>query len=342
MKIDGRKLDHKTLEFIRKNAVKRVLEGESPEDVIESLGLHRSCIYDWISLYQDGGWPALCAKEIEGRPRKLSAEQEQWVYDTVTTSNPLQMKFKFALWTRAMIRTLIKGEFGIELSLPSISRLLKRVGLSCQKPLVRAYQKNPGLVEEWIQEDYPKIKTLAKKEGAEIFFADEAAVRSDYHSGTTWAPRGKTPVVEGTGARFRVNLISAVSSKGHMRFMVTKNSFKAAEFIEFLKRLVHNADRPIFLIVDGHPTHRAKKVTKFVESLDGRLRLFFLPPYSPELNPDEFVWNHLKNHNIGRSSISGPDDLKKKVHAQMRSLQKMPGLVRSFFRAPSTKYAAAM
>lgn len=337
---DGRRLDHKTLEAIRIRAVQQVQAGESPEVVIKALGFSRACIYEWLAAYRAGGWDALKAKKLHGRPRKINANQMKWIYDTVTLKSPLQLKFKFALWTRAMIRTLIAEKFGLKLSLASVGRLLAQLGLTCQRPLVRAFQQNPALVERWLREEYPAIKSLAHREKAEIYFGDEAGVRSDFHAGRTWAPKGQTPVVRSTGARFGMNLISAVTPKGELRFMIVQGKLRAGGFIEFLRRLVHGAVRPIFLIVDGHPVHRAAAVKKFVASLEGRLRLFFLPPYSPELNPDEHVWNDLKNHGVGPTMILGPDDLKSKVLSYLRSLQKTPEKIRSFFQAPETRYAA--
>jgi transposase len=223
----------------------------------------------------------------------------------------------------------------------SVGRLLKKLGLSPQKPLRRAYQQDPEAVDRWVKEEYPAIRKLAKREKAEIFFADEASVRSDYHSGTTWAPRGQTPVVPTTGARFSLNLVSAVSPRGDMRFMTVNGRMNAAKFIEFLQRLMKGSDRPVFLIVDGHPTHRAVKVKKFVASTKGKLRLFFLPPYSPELNPDESVWNYVKNHHVGKATITGPDQFRDLVLGTLRQIQKLPALVRSFFGQRELHYITA-
>jgi transposase len=175
---------------------------------------------------------------------------------------------------------------------------------------------------------------------ATIYFEDESAIRSDYHRGTTWAPVGNTPVVRATGARFRVNLISAISAQGALRFMVTEQRLTAAVFIEFLKRLLHGAKAPVFLILDGHPVHRSVKVRKFVAATEGRLRLFFLPPYSPELNPDELVWNHLKRHRVGKTTVTGHDDLKRKVIGFLRSLQKLPAVVQAFFHEQHVRYVS--
>ena len=338
---DGRRLGHKTREQIRIRAVQQIEQGESPEIVARGLGFHRSCVYDWVAKYREGGLEALRTKPIAGRPGKLSGRHLQKLYGIITSKSPLQLKFQFALWTRSMIRELIRDEFKVRLSDVSVGRLLRKLGLSPQKPLLRAYQQDPQRVERWKSEEYPSIKKLAKQVGATIYFADESAVRSDYHSGTTWAPVGKTPVIGTTGARFRVNLISAISAQGALRFMVTKERLTAEVFVDFLKRLLHGADAPTFLILDAHPVHRSAKVRRFVASTNGQLRLFFLPPYSPELNPDELVWNHLKRHRVGKTAIAGPDDLKRKVISFLHSLQKLTTVLRAFFHERHVRYVLA-
>lgn len=341
MKIDGRKLSHAKLEEIRFKAVKGVQEGQPPTAVARTMGLYPNRIFVWLAMYRAGGWDALRASKGSGRPKRLTGRQIQWIYNTITMKSPLQLKLPFALWTRSQIRTLLYREFRIRLSLTSIGRLLAQLGLSCQKPLFRAYQQNPSLVEQWLKQEYPRIRAMAKREAAEIFFEDESGVRSDFHSGTTWAPKGKTPVVRATGQRFSLNMISAISPKGSLRFMVVRGGVGARVFIEFLKRLMQGRRRAVFLIVDGHPAHRSKSVRSHVDSLGGRLKLFFLPPYSPELNPDEFVWNDVKNNGVARTLVHGPRDLHRAVLGRLRYLQKSPHIVRSFFQAPDTRYAAA-
>lgn len=337
---DARKLDHKTLEAIRIRAVQRVQSGESPEVVINVLGFSRACIYNWLAAYRAAGWGALKARELYGRPHKLRGPQIQWIYRTVTMKNPLQLKFPFALWTRGMIRTLIWRKYHVKLSLASVGRLLAQLGLSCQRPLAKAFEQNPSLVEQWVKKEYPKIRGQANREGAEIVFADESGIRSDFHAGTTWAPIGHTPVVRQTGQRFSLNMISAVSPKGQLRFMVTRKRIGASVFVEFLKRLMHGWDKSIFLIVDGHPTHKACLVKTFLETTKGKLRLFYLPPYSPELNPDEYVWNDVKNNGVGRSIITNTKNLRSAVTSRLRYLQKNPEHVRTFFQSGTTRYAA--
>jgi transposase len=339
MKTDARAIDHKTLTELRKRAVARVQEGQIPTAVARVLGIHDRTIFRWLAKYRSGGWHNLDAKKRGGRPPKLDGKVLKWVYNTVTMKSPLQLKFPFALWTSTMIRELIYRRYGIKLSRSSVCRLLGQLGLSAQRPLWRAYQQNPELVQKWIDEQYPKIRRQARRVGAEIYFGDEAGVRSDFHSGTTWGKRGHTPIVSSTGARFSVNMISAVSPRGQMRFMITKARVTAKVFIEFLKRLLVNAPGPVFLIVDGHPTHKAKCVRRFIESQQGKLKLFLLPPYSPELNPDEYVWNDLKNNCIGRKFLSSKAQLRKQVLNHLRKLQKMPALIMSFFQSPTTRYA---
>jgi transposase len=337
---DGRSLSHATLAEIRERAVERVVrDGESPEVVIRALGFHRSVIYEWLGRFRRGGMAALEAKPVPGRPAKLGATEMQRLVHTITSKNPLQLRFPFALWTRSMIQELIWREFGVSLSESAVGRMLRRLGLSPQRPLFRAYQQDPQAVQRWREEEYPAIQKLAKAEGAVICFGDEAGIRSDHHSGTNWAPQGQTPVVRTTGSRFGMNLISAVSAKGQLRFMVTPDRMTALVFVEFLRRLIHNQERPVFLIVDNHSTHRARIVKDFVEKNSKRLRLFYLPSNSPELNPDEWVWRHVKNHRVGRQVITGPLQFRQQVLTALHRLQKLTSVIRGFFYDPDIRYA---
>lgn len=339
-KLDGRRLSHKALEEIRIRAVTLVQKGKSPEEVISALGMSRSCIYNWLAAYRSGGWYALKSKKLNGRPKKLTGKQIQQIYKMIVQKNPQQYRFKFALWTLKLVNEMIRLKLGVKLSTASVWRLLKQLGLTCQRPLFKAYQQDAKAVQGWLKTTYPKIKALAKRVNAKVFFGDEAGIRSDFHAGTTWAPKGETPIVKSNGQRFGLNIISAVSTVGEMRFMVVDGTVKSKEFISFLSRLIAGIDYKVFLIVDGHPTHRSKKVKEYVASTKGKLGLFYLPGYSPELNPDEFVWNDLKNKVIGRKFISTKDDLKSIVIGGMRSLQKQPAKIKSYFQAKHTQYAA--
>ena len=338
---DARKLDHKTLEEMRARAVRSVQNGQSPEVVAQALGINRTTIYDWLAKYRRGGWSALKAKPVPGRPPKLSGHAIKWIYDTVTQKSPLQLKFEFALWTREMIAKLIADRFGVKLSVSSVGRLLAQLGLTCQKSLHRALEQDDALVQQWLKKEYPKIKALAAQQKADIYFGDAAHIRSDHHAGRTWGKKGETPIVLSTGQRRGMSMISAITSRGHLRFMVLEDgSVNADAFIEFVKRLLVGVKRKIFLIVDGGPAHRAKKTKAFVESLQGKLRLFFLPPYSPDRNPDELVWKHVKADTVGRMMITSKGELVKKVRSSLLSLQRLPSKVRSFFQKETLRYAA--
>src|SRR5580700_10581421 len=317
-KDDARKLDHATLEALRMRAVRSVQDGDSPEDVARTLRVTPRAMYRWLALYRRGEWNALKAKPLAGRPPKLDGGMLRWLYRTVTQKNPLQLKFQFALWTREMVAELIERKSGVRLARNSVGRLLAQLGITPQKPLYRAIEQ-----------------------AADIYFGDAAHIRSDHHAGRSWGKRGETPVIATTGARHAMSLLSAITSKGRMRFMVkATGGVNAAVFIEFLKRLLVGATRPIFLIVDRGPAHRAKKTQAFAESLGGRLRLFFLPPYSPDRNPDELVWKYLKADTVGRMLVTGKADFKSKVVSAMRRLQRNPAKICSFFQKPSLRYAA--
>jgi transposase len=283
---DGRKLDHKTLEQLRIRAVCQIEQGAHPEDIAQALGMTRAAVYSWLAKYRQGGLAALRAKPVPGRPPTLSGAQLARLYHLVVGNDPRQLRFAFALWTRAMIRELIGREFGVRLSEVSVGRLLRKLGLSPQRPLYRAYQQNPEAVARWKAETYPAIRAEATQVGATVCFVDEARVRSDYHAGTTWAPVRQTPVVATTGDRFGVNLISAVTAKGALRFAAYEGSLNGPVFIDFCRRLLlHDTPGPVFLVLDGHPVHRSTVVKSFAASTNGQLRLFFLPGYAPELTP---------------------------------------------------------
>lgn len=335
---DGRKLDRKALEAIRIRAVKRVEAGESPEIVGKALGFTRTQIYEWLAKYREGGIDALRSRKAPGKTPRLGGKELQRVYSLVVSNNPQQLKFKFALWTKAMVRELIRREFRVNLSDVSVGRLLHKLGLAPMRQIHRAIESDELPVCKWMAEDYQTICQLATEQKAEIYFGDESSVRSDYHADTSWAPKGRTPVVQTTAKRHRVNLVSAISTKGVMRFMATEENITSQIFIQFLKRLAYKADTPIFLIVDNHAVHHSDKVLEYVQNTEGRLRIFYLPPYSPELNPDEHIWNHLKHHKIGRQSTRNSFELTKRIESIMRSLQSLPEKIKSFFRHPWTKY----
>jgi len=338
--MDGRKLKHEVLTEFRKRAVARVQSGESPELVIRAMGFNRACIYNWLAMYRAGGWDGLDARKRGGRPRKLNGRIIRWVYLVVVGKDPRQYKFPFALWTRNAIATLIYQRYDIRLSANSVGRLLAQLGITPQKPLWRAYQQDPERVRLWVEEEYPSIAKEAKRLKAEIWFADESGLRSDYHAGTTWGAKGKTPVVRSTGARHRLNLLSVVNRRGRMRFMIEKGGVNGEVMCRFLDRLMIGSSRPVFLIWDGHPTHKSNEVSAKIRSYKGKLRVYLLPGYSPELNPGEGVWREVKAHRLGRAGVFTFADMKSKALGALRHLAHRPDKIRKLFCTSTTCYAA--
>src|SRR3982750_3357732 len=319
---DGRKLDHHTLEVLRLRAVDQVARGVPAAEVgagLTAVGIHPKTIYTWLAQARAGGRQALLSRSAPGPRRKLSDTQLRELADLIITTDPRDHGFPVALWTREIVRQLIAARFGVPLTVASVGRTLHDLGLSAQRPLYRAEQADPAAVAAWKQGEYPAIAAAARAAGGTVFFVDEAGVRSDYHAGTTWAPVGRTPTVAATGARFGLNLISAISAQGALRFSVLTGTLTAAGFIAFLKRLLHDAQRigagPVFCIVDNHPAHRATAVDRFVDSTHGAPRLHRLPAYSPQLNPDEWVWKNVKHDRVAPSAPRGPEQMKAVVTA---------------------------
>lgn len=303
------------------------------------MGVSRASVFDWWKTYRLRGKEALRTKPTPGPKPRLTNGQMSQLLRIIIGNNPQQLDFGPALWTREIVRELIRRLFGIELSLVSVGSVLARLGMSPQRPLYKAYEQDPEKVAEWKERVFPQIQVRAKKEGAAIFFADESSVRTDYHAGTTWAPVGKTPVVQGTGKKRSISMVSAVSPRGELHFSIKQEEgIKGEDFLEFAKELVADAKRPVFLILDNSQVHRAVILKEYAQQSNGMLTLFFLPPYSPELNPDEWVWKNVKHDNLGRAAAKSSGDLAKFAYAALDRLRQAPDKVRAFFADPVLRY----
>jgi len=340
MKRDGRSLDHGTLETIRLMAIERIAEGEAPSEVIAAYGFNRTTIYKWIkaALTPRVGIDALRSTVGTGRPRHLRPSQERQVFRWVNGRDPRQLGLDFGLWTRAVVAELIERRFGVRLSVSAVGYLLARLGLTPQKPLQRAYQRDPQAIEKWQRETYPAIATQAKSEGAEILFWDESGFRADTVHGKTWGVRGHTPVVQRPGQRQSISAASAVNAKGAFWFCLYEGGLNAELFVELLQRIMHRRKKAVHLILDSLPAHKTALVKKYVASTEGRLTLHFLPGYAPDLNPDELVWSHVKRTGVARRPLRQGEALRERIEEQLVRLQQLPRLVRSFFQAPSVAY----
>jgi len=341
MKYDARKLTTEDQHLIRKLAVQRVFDGESAAEVSRSFGLGSKTIYGWLTIARNNGISALAPKARTGRDRFLSPLEEQEVKHWIIGGDPRQHGFDFGLWTRQIVAELINEKFNIEMSLSGVGKLLKRLGLTPQKPLRRAYERDEEAVKEWVGKVYPKVKKYAKNKGAEIFWLDEASIRSDDPLQRTWGEKGKTPVVKTSGQRQSINAISALSNKGGFWYHVYNGKFTADKCIECFKRFLRNRKSSVLLIVDGHPVHKSKKVREYIESLEGRLEIVFLPPYAPDLNPDELIWNQMRHVGTSKKPLRKGESLLNRAILDLENIKRNKKLIKSFFEEATVSFAAA-
>ena len=334
-------MDHQALEQLRIIAVRRVVEeGERPSSVATSLGLCRTSIYPWLRDYHANGWDSLVGTVAAGPISKLSESQKKQVKRWIIGKDPRQYGFDFGLWTRKIVKTLIRDRMEIDLGLTAVGRMLTQMNITPQKPLRRAYERDPEQVAKWLEESYPKLKKRAKTEGAAIFFLDEAGFQSDPPLQRTYGLKGKTPIVKTSGQRQSINVISAVNAQGCFWSNTYDGKLNAETFELFLKDFIKNRrGQKVFLVMDGHPAHKAKSVQKYVESLNGQLELHPLPPYSPDLNPDEFVWNYMKTTGVSKKPLKKNEAMRDRVEQDLRNISNNRDLVKSFFNAESVAYA---
>jgi len=304
----------------------------------------RETVGRWVKAHGLGGDRALDARRRGRRAghTKLSVAQQQKVARLIVGNNPDQLKLPGFLWTRALVRDLIRQRFAVEIGEDTVGRYLRAWGFSPQKPMRRAYEQSDEAVRRWLEERYPEIEKRARRERAEILWADESGLRSDHTAGRTWAPIGHTPVTKGTGKRFKANMVAAVSNTGTLRFRVFEERFTGPLFLDFLKRLVKdNQGRKIVLIIDGHPAHRARIVRDWVAANPELIELHFLPGYSPELNPAEMLNQDVKTNALGKRRPVNVTELKADVRRFLRSAQRRPAKVASYFQERHVTYAAA-
>lgn len=342
MKIrDARSLSSEAQEDIRRKAVKAVLDGKKRVEVARLFGVSRQIVGEWVKAYRQEGTKALKSNP-RGRPKGGSLEpwQAAQIVKAITDKTPDQHKLPFYLWTREAVGQLIETRFSTTLSVWTVGRYLAKWGFTPQKPVRRAFEQNPEEVKRWLEEEYPSIQSRAKREKAEIYWGDEMGLRSDHAVGRSYGREGKTPVIPGPGKRFGCNMVSAITNRGHLMFMVFKTKFEDRVFLGFLKRMVRQIDRKIFLIIDRHPVHRSKEVAKWLEKHKKRICIFYLPAYSPELNPDELLNQDTKSNAIGRRRARNQKELIKNVRGFLRRRQRQPHKVKSYFREGHVKYAA--
>lgn len=339
---DCRKLSPSAQQALRHRVVHAITkEGMFQTEACRIFGVGRTSIHNWIKAYRKGGDAALKAQKRGPKHHsRLVGHQSATIVRLITDRCPDQLKLPFALWTREAVGELIETRYGISVSVWTVGRYLKRWGFTPQKPLRRAYEQDPEAVQRWLDEDYPAIRQQARTERAQIHWGDEMGMRSDHQAGRSYGLRGQTPVIPGTGQRFGCNLISTLTNRGRLTFMVFKKRFTGSVMIDFLRRLLKQSRQKIFLIVDGHPVHRSKQVKRWVYRHRKQIQLFYLPGYSPQLNPDELLNQDVKTNAVGRQRPNDQAEMMKQVRSYLRSTQGQPQIVKNYFKHKDVCYAA--
>lgn len=325
---------------LRKNSIAVLRKGKTQQEVATLFGIGLSTLKSWVKQYKEKGNKSFVLKTrgVKKGSRDLRTPQLRTIKNLMIDKLPDQLKLPFALWTREAVQSLIYKKFGVKKSLPQIGRYLHSWGFSAQKPIYKAYEQDPESVKQWLEKEYPKIKRKAKKEKAEIYFGDEAGMRSDHHAGKSFSKKGQTPIIKKTGKRFGINMISAVSAQGSKRFMLYNGKFNSDRYILFLKQLIKNSTHKIYLIMDNYSVHKTNKVKAWIERHKDRLEVYYLPTYSPELNPDELLNQDVKTNVVGKLRASNADELRKNVKLHLKKISKKK--IISFFKHQQTKYAA--
>lgn len=342
---DARSLSPQSQQDLRRRVVQAIrVEKLRKAHAAIQFGVSRSSIDKWLKAYDRQGDAGLVGGK-RGRPPepRLTKAQQRQVTRLIVDRCPDQLKLPFALWTREAVVQLLKDRLGLEVSVWTAGRYLKAWGLTPQKPMRRAYERDPEQVRRWLEGEYPAIVRRAKAEKALIHWGDEMGLRSDHQTGTSYGIKGQTPVVHGTGKRFGCNMISAITNQGQLSFMIFKERFTAPLFLRFLGRLLlqpYLRGRKVFLIVDGHPVHKSAAVRDWLDPRRELIELFHLPGYSPELNPDELLNQDTKSNALGRERPRDQRQMMALARTYLRSTQRRPDVVRGYFQEQHVRYAA--
>ena len=344
-KQDYRSLPSSQRNILRKRGIALIKSGMKKSEVASLLGTNSSTVSNWWKRYKSEGDRGLQDKQCGAKSencKMLTSEQERIIQRLITDKYPDQYKLPFALWTRKAVKELIKRQFDIDIAVTTTGYYLRRWGFTPQKPKKRAYEQNPASVKKWLLEQYPAIRRRAGEENAEIHWGDETGCKNQCNHGRSYAPKGKTPVKESMSKRFKINMVSTVTNQGKVQFMVYSENMNADKFIEFLQQLIKSTDRKIFLILDNLRVHHSKIVKEWLaqKEIQARLEVFFLPSYSPERNPDEYLNCDLKQGLSEKPAPKNVESLRKNVETHMHMLQQNQQRVKSYFKHEDIQYAA--
>lgn len=344
-KIDARKLTPRELSEKRKIAIRLREKGIPNKEVAQIVGISAQTISTYYSRYKTDGTKVFKVKNA-GRPKNvgktLSDEQEQQIIRQLIDTNPQQLKFKFALWTREAVKHLIKHEFDIDMPISTVGHYLKKWEFTSKKPIKRAYERKDTNTQKWLNEEYPKIKKQAKAEDADIWWGDETACVSLPSNLKGYAKKGSKikPILTHPAQKFKINMISAITNTGKTMFSLYDESINVERFIDFLEKVINSSDKKVYMIVDNLRVHHAKLVSTWIEEHKDQIALFYLPPYSPEFNPDEYL-NQDYKRNANKNNIPFTKvQLKKNTEEYMNELSTNQEKVANFFKHPSITYAA--
>ena len=340
---DARTIQAEELFERRVQAVKLHKKGLTRLSIADIVGVHRNTVGEWIKVWKLSGISSLKVGK-GGRPigsgRLLFPHEEKQIQKQLIDKCPDQLKLAFALWTRKAVQELIEESFKIKISINTVGDYLNKWGFTPQKPINKVYAKNEAQVRDWLKNQYPQIKRLAQKDKAEIHWGDETGLRNDLLNGRGYSPKGVTPTRQISSIRERVNMISSVTNNGKVRFMFYKETMNSALLIKFFKRLIKSTDKKVYLILDNLRVHHSKQVSEYLKENAVYIKVFYLPSYSPELNPDELLNNDLKRSVSSKHSKREKGILERNAKSHMRSIQKKPAHIKSFFQCKYVKYAS--
>jgi len=341
--IDARKLSSEAQQHNRNQAIRMFKKGQNRRVIADNLDVHYGTVCNWIRRFEKDGESGLELGKRgrrSGEDRKLTLAQETKLKQIITDKFPDQMKLPFALWTSAVIQELVWNLWNVRIARRTISTYLKRWGFTPQKPAKRAYEQNSKAVQKWLNEEYPFIKKRAKLFGGEIYWGDETGVRNQCQHTRGYAPKGQTPILKTQAKRLSFNMISAITNQGTVRFMTYRETMTVKVLLRFFKRLIKDAKRKVFMILDNLRVHHAHLVRDWLALHRDEIEVYYLPSYSPEMNPDEYLNGDLKHRIRSAAPARNLKQLEKTVVGHMRMLQKKPGRVKSYFRHPDIAYAA--
>lgn len=342
-KEDFRTVDDATRSSYRKRAISLIKQGKKKGEIALMFSVNKNTVSNWWKSYQSRGTKGFVSKKkgVKSEDKKLlSDEQESAVQKILVDKMPEQLKLDFALWTRKAVKELVEREFGIVIAITTMGDYLRKWGFTPQKPRKMVYEQCPKKVQKWLDEEYPAIKAQAKQEKAEIYWGDETGVKNQCHHGRSYTPQGKTPVKKSMSKRFSVNMVSAVTNQGKVQFMLYSDSMNADRFIEFMQQLIKPRTQKVYFIVDNLKVHHSKIVKTWVEENKDNIALFFIPSYSPEKNPDEYLNCDLKQGMSAKKSSKNKEILQDNVQNHMEMLQSNPERVKKYFEHKDIEYAA--